>query len=614
MRRQIVMTRFRSTLISIVAGLLGAMALSTPAAVDFEEQIGLPWLFTIRGHQEAPSGVAIVAIDETSVDWLQRSAANLTAAAPRLSNCISGRGAEVLGSVKAVSDLPRDFYACLINSLRDYEPSLIVMDVNFSLPKNADEHLASEIRDFGSVILVEGIKTVFDRNGGLAAILRERPSKRLLDEALDSGGFHIGTGTNRMTTWYLGEFRPYVDIDPLPVVAARRIGAAKAKAETFQRLWFYGPPGSMQRVSVRKILRDETADALAKGSVVFVGYDTVGLTGARDHFPIPISSLGDDKMSGVEIAATAFLNLRDGHVLREPADTTLFILKFLIVLLFASLVLGRPFRRKIYLIVGAGCILIGATIALFFSLYYVAVIFSVIISAALAIAILLSRRLYLAQASTRALAPAQIANQLMDGSEFKENTGNATVLFLDLVGSTALAQSVSSEEYSRTIRAYYGIVGDQVEDFGGILLEVRGDGILAAFQQETIGKGYAAAACKAVVKIGKVIDQRAEKEQKIAHMYVRGGVATGEVTLSSAIAADRVVLTVAGDTVNAAARIEQLAKDLSANSQKKIRIVCLVDDATRTESHLPEENFSFHGTERLRGRSLETKLYELMAD
>jgi len=608
------MTQFRSIIISILAGLLGAVALSTPAAVDFEEQIGLPWLFAIRGHQDPPPGVAIVALDETSVDWLQRSASNLPAAAPRLANCISDRGAEDLGSVKSVTDLPRDFYACLINSLRDYEPSLIVMDVNFSLPKNADEQLATEMRDFGSVILVEGVKTIFDRNGGLAAILRERPSKRLLDEALDSGGFHVGTGTNRMTTWYLGEFRPLVDIDPLPVVAARRSGAAETKAETFQRLWFYGPPGSMQRVSARKVLRDETGDAIAKGSVVFVGYDTLGLTGARDHFPIPISSLGNDRMSGVEIAATAFLNLRDGHVLREPADTPLFILKFLIVLLFTSLVLGRPVRRKIYLIVGAASVLIGATIALFFSLYYVAVIFTILVSAALAVAILLSRRLFLAQASTRALAPAQIADQLMDGSEFKENTGNATVLFLDLVGSTALAQSVSSEEYSRTIRAYYSIVGDQVEDFGGILLEVRGDGILAAFQQETIGRGYAAAACKAVEQIGKIIDRRAEREQKIAHMYVRGGAATGDVTLSSAIAADRVVLTVAGDTVNTAARIEELAKDLSANRQERLRIVCLVDEATRTESHLPDENFLFHGTERLRGRSLETNLYELMTD
>ncbi len=608
------MMRFRSILISILSGLLGAAALSTPAAIDFEEQIGLPWLFAIRGHQELPSGVAIVALDETSVDWLQRSASNLPAAAPRLANCISDRGAEDLRSVKSVTDLPRDFYACLINSLRDYEPALVVMDVNFSLPKNADGQLAAEMREFGSVILVEGIKTVFDRAGGLAAILRERPSKRLLDEALDSGGFHVGTGTNRMTSWYLGEFRPFVDIDPLPVVAARRIGAVEMKAETFQRLWFYGPPGSMQRVSARKILRDDAGDALAKGSVVFVGYDTLGLTGARDHFPIPISSLGDDRMSGVEIAATAFLNLRDGHVLREPPDTPLFALKFLIVLLFASLVLGRPVRSKIYLIVAAASALIGVTIALFFSLYYVAVIFSVLISAAMAIAILLSRRLYLAQASTRALAPAQLANQLMDGSGFKENTGDATVLFLDLIGSTALAQSVSSEEYSRTVRAYYGIVGDQVEDFGGILLEFRGDGILAAFQRETIGKDYAAAACKAVAKIGKIIDRRAEREPKIAHIFVRCGVSTGEVTLSSASAGDRMVLTVAGDTVNAAARIEELAKELYANTQEKLRVVCLVDDATRLESHLPEENFSFHGVERLRGRSIKTNLYELMTD
>lgn len=606
------MKRFRAWLIAVFSALVGAVVLSTPTAMEFEEQIGLPRLFEIRGQIEMPPGVAIVAIDESSVDWLQRNSANLATEAPLLADCISTRGAEELGSVKAVSDLPRDFYACLISGLKSFEPSLIVMDVNFSLPKAADAQLAAAMREIGAVVLVEGIKTVFDGNGDLAAIVRERPSKPLLMEALDSGGFHVGIGANRMTTWYLGDFRPFVDIDPIPVVAARHAGAGEKKAETFQRLWFYGPPDSVQSVSARKILKGEATGLIEKGAVVFIGYHTQGLSGARDHFPVPITSVGEVRMSGVEIATTAFLNLRDGHVLREPAGPVLFTAKFLIVLLFAGLVLGRPLRRKIYLIAACAGVLISVIIALFFNLFYLAAILSVLISMALAIAILLIRRLFLAQASTRALAPAQIANQLMDGSDYSENTGHASVLFLDLIGSTALAQSVSSEEYSRTIRAYYGIVGDQVERVGGVVLEFRGDGILAAFQRETIGDGYAAAACNAVMRVKNVIDHRAAAEKVISQIHVRCGLATGEVTLSSAAAGERVVLTVAGDTVNAAARIEQLSKDLYLNTQERLHLVCLVDDTTRIESHLPEEIFSVHGAERLRGRSIKTNLYELM--
>ncbi len=606
--------RIRTILTLILLSLLGAVTLSTPAAIDFEEQFGLPLLFAARGQQDAPRGVTILAIDEATVDWLRRSSANLETAEPRLSECISDQGAQTLGSAKSVTDLPRDFYACLISSLKAFEPSLIVMDVNFSLPKDADVQLAAEMRDAGTVILVEGIKTVFDRNGELAAIVRERPSKILLDEALDSGGFHVGTGSNRMTTWYLGEFRPFVDIDPLPVVAARRTGAAETEAETFQRLWFYGPPGSMQRVTARRLLRGSSSGVVEKGAIIFVGYDTRGLSGARDHFPVPMTSLAEDRMSGVEIAATAYLNLRDGHVLREPADALLFAVKFLITLIFIGFALGRPLRRKIYLIVGIASIMIGATIMLFFNLYYVAIILTVLASSSLAIGLLLLRRLYLAQASTRALAPAQIANQLMDGSEYSESTGNASVLFLDLVGSTSLAQSLSSVEYAKAIRAYYGIVGDQVENAGGLLLEFRGDGILAAFQKETIGRGYASAACKTVRKIKMAIDDRAEAEQMVSQIHVRCGLATGEVTLSSAAAGERVVLTMVGDTVNAAARIEQLGKELHSKSSEKSHVVCLVDDATRIESHLPEETFLFHGVERLRGRSTKTDLYQLMMD
>ncbi len=605
--------RFRSWFVAVLSALVGAVVLSTQTAINFDEQIGLPWLFAVRGELETPPGLAIVAIDDATVDWLQRSSANLSDEAPRFSGCLSPQGADDLRTAKTVTDLPRDFYACLINTLKDFEPSLIVMDVNFSLPKASDDQFAAEIRDFGSVILIEGVKTVFDDSGAVAAIVRERPSKRLLDEALDTGGFHVGIGANRMTSWYLGDFRPFVDIDSIPVVAARHAGAQEPKAETFQRVWFYGPPGATQSVSARTVLKEEAQDALTKGGVIFIGYHTLGLTGADDHFPVPITSSGQKWMSGVEIAATAFLNLRDGHVLREPAGPVLLIVKFLIVLLFAVLVLGRPLRRKIYLIVASASILIGVAVALFLNHFYLAVILSILVSAALAIGILLIRRLFLAQASTRALAPAQIADQLMDGSDYSGNTGEASVLFLDLIGSTTLAQSISSEEYARTIRAYYGIVGDQVQRAGGVLLEVRGDGILASFQRDTLGSGYAKAACKAVLGVRNVIDQRASSEREISHIHVRCGLASGEVTLSSASAGERVVLTVAGDTVNAAARIEELGKILHQNTQEQQSLVCLVDETTRIESHLPEEKFSYHGEERLRGRSVKTNLYELKA-
>ena len=112
--------------------------------------------------------------------------------------------------------------------------------------------------------------------------------------------------------------------------------------------------------------------------------------------------------------------------------------------------------------------------------------------------------------------------------------------------------------------------------------------------------------------IKQVIDQRSAKEKEISQIHVRSGIATGEVTLSSAAAGERVVLTVAGDTVNAAARIEQLGKNLQSYTQEQLHLVCLVDETTRIESHLPEEFFSFHGAERLRGRSIKTNLYELM--
>jgi class 3 adenylate cyclase len=56
-----------------------------------------------------------------------------------------------------------------------------------------------------------------------------------------------------------------------------------------------------------------------------------------------------------------------------------------------------------------------------------------------------------------------------------------TILFSDLVGSTALSEELDPEDLSAIIDWYHGICHEVIERFGGYVARYVGDGILAYF-------------------------------------------------------------------------------------------------------------------------------------
>ena len=58
----------KGLLIGTLTGLVGILLGLTPYGADFERNVGLPWLFKIRGELPTPDEVAIVAIDDRTGD------------------------------------------------------------------------------------------------------------------------------------------------------------------------------------------------------------------------------------------------------------------------------------------------------------------------------------------------------------------------------------------------------------------------------------------------------------------------------------------------------------------------------------------------------------------
>ena len=124
----------------------------------------------------------------------------------------------------------------------------------------------------------------------------------------------------------------------------------------------------------------------------------------------------------------------------------------------------------------------------------------------------------------------------------------ATVLFVDLVGSTALVASTDPEVVRRRVTRYFAEATQCVEAHGGVVEKFAGDAVLAAFGVPQAHEDDAERAIKAAFAI---LDQVHE-----LGLEARVGIESGEVVVDD----DRSESTfVTGEAVNVAARLQQEA-------------------------------------------------------
>jgi class 3 adenylate cyclase len=127
----------------------------------------------------------------------------------------------------------------------------------------------------------------------------------------------------------------------------------------------------------------------------------------------------------------------------------------------------------------------------------------------------------------------------------------ATVLFADLVGSTALAGSQDPERTRLLLERFYGAMAEEIERAGGTIEKFAGDAVMAAFGAPSALEDHAERALHAALAM----------QRRLANLFkgaveLRIGVNTGDVIVGQARAGSSFV---SGDAVNVAARLEQAA-------------------------------------------------------
>jgi len=155
-----------------------------------------------------------------------------------------------------------------------------------------------------------------------------------------------------------------------------------------------------------------------------------------------------------------------------------------------------------------------------------------------------------AEKATSAAAAAQPAARTADAAERRQ----VTVMFSDLVGSTALAARMDPEDLRELISGYHKCVAETVRRFGGFVAQYLGDGVLVYFGYPEAHEDDAERAVRAGLElIAAVIALKTQ-----AALQTRVGIATGLVVVGDLMTGHE--RGIVGETPNLAARLQGIAE------------------------------------------------------
>jgi class 3 adenylate cyclase len=132
-----------------------------------------------------------------------------------------------------------------------------------------------------------------------------------------------------------------------------------------------------------------------------------------------------------------------------------------------------------------------------------------------------------------------------------------TVLFSDLVGSTALSARMDPEDLREVISAYQKCVAETVQRFGGFVAKYMGDGVLIYFGYPQAHEDDAERAVRAGLELVAAVSGL----KTDSPLQTRMGIATGLVVVGDLIGSGASQeQAIVGETPNLAARLQGIAE------------------------------------------------------
>jgi PAS domain S-box-containing protein len=215
---------------------------------------------------------------------------------------------------------------------------------------------------------------------------------------------------------------------------------------------------------------------------------------------------------------------------------------------------------------------------------------------------------------TRHFSPNMVEELMQAGGRIGlARTQPMAVLFSDLYDYTEMSAAMSGEQVIALLRDFHAIVEDAVFNHGGTLDKYIGDGLMATFGTPSPGPMDATHAIAATRQMLRELARWNQRREAKGERRIRIGVGLhfGMATLGDVGTDQRFELTVVGDTVNVASRIEQLSRLV------RTAVVASDDIIQRAiaESGIEAiESFRDLGEHRVRGRQALIRLWGLSAE
>src|SRR5262245_12241448 len=149
-----------------------------------------------------------------------------------------------------------------------------------------------------------------------------------------------------------------------------------------------------------------------------------------------------------------------------------------------------------------------------------------------------------------ALAPKSIATEQAERRQI-------TVMFIDMVGSSALSTQLDPEEQREVVAAFQSVCADEIKQLDGMVAQYLGDGVLSYFGYPAAHEDDAERAVRAGLAI---VDHIGTAAPGVA-LEARVGIASGVVVVGDLVREGITQENAAiGETTNLAARLQSIAK------------------------------------------------------
>jgi adenylate cyclase len=557
----------------------GTFALERTNALQRLEYTSVNERFNVRGQEQPPSNVVIVAIDtktfqDLNLRWPFR----------------------------------RKYHAQVIRNLTKAGAKVIAYDVQFTEQDldhpGDDDKLIEAVRAQPRAVM--STTEVFENGttrifGGALGLRYSRAIPANGNFANDSDGRirHLAFRVDGLETFSIAAARAYM---------GRKVDLPSGNSAWID---FRGDTPSVRRLSFVDVYKGDFKDSQVRGKIVVVG-DTTPV----EQDLHPTSTTGSGLMPGPEIQASAVLTALDGF----PLDDAPRWLDYLLLVLLGVLTPLAALRLRIFPALAIGIVALAAFIVgaqvlferqgLVLTVVYPAIAgIGALLATALIHGVTVAFEREHARDAFARFVPESVVDEVLrsaDGARLGGVQREGTVMFSDLRGFTSFAETLEPAVVIGSLNRYLTAMSEAILDHGGTLVAYMGDGIMAVFGAPLAQDDHAD---RALAAAREMLDQlegfNAWLRQESLHEGFKMGIGlnSGQVMSGHVGSERRLEYTALGDTTNTAARLEGMTKGTPYQ--------LYVADSTHSRLSTPPEDLVEVGEFEVRGRTATVRLWSL---